>query len=68
MLSDLYNIIQSSETIMLADSGEQSVVTVRFTNAPDGQLLIRKVCSVNQATQNFAIISVPARTGRVRVR
>jgi uncharacterized surface anchored protein len=45
--ADGYNIIQSSETIMLADSGEQSVVTVRFTNAPDGQLLIRKVCSVN---------------------
>ena len=45
--ADGYNIIQSSETIMLADSGEQSVVTVRFTNAPDGILLIRKVCSVN---------------------
>ena len=45
--ADGYNIIQSSETIMLANSGEQSVVTVRFTNAPDGQLLIRKVCSVN---------------------
>mgnify|MGYP000556192440 CR=1 FL=1 len=45
--ADGYNIIQSSETIMLADIGEQSVVTVRFTNAPDGQLLIRKVCSVN---------------------
>ena len=45
--ADGYNIIQSSETIMLADSGEQSVVTVRFTNAPDGQLLIRKICSVN---------------------
>ena len=35
------------ETIYLADSGEQSVVTVRFDNAPDGILLIRKVCSVN---------------------
>ncbi|MCR2027026.1 SpaA isopeptide-forming pilin-related protein [Anaerotruncus colihominis] len=45
--ADGYNIIQSSETIMLADSGEQSVVTVRFSNAPDGILLIRKVCSVN---------------------
>ena len=40
-------IIQSSETIFLADSGEQSVVTVRFENMPDGQLLIRKVCDVN---------------------
>lgn len=44
---DGYSIIQSSETVYLADSGEQSVVTVRFENAPDGILLIRKVCSVN---------------------
>ena len=45
--ADGYSIIQSSETILLADSGEQSVVTVRFKNMPDGNLLIRKVCSVN---------------------
>ena len=45
--ADGYSIIQSSETIFLADSGEQSVVTVRFENLPDGILLIRKVCSVN---------------------
>jgi uncharacterized surface anchored protein len=45
--ADGYSIIQSSETIMLADNGEQSVVTIRFTNAPDGILLIRKVCAVN---------------------
>ena len=45
--ADGYNIIQSSETILLADNGEQSVVTVRFLNSPDGMLLIRKVCSVN---------------------
>ena len=45
--ADGYSIIQSSETIFLADSGEQSVVTVRFTNAPDGILLIRKVCATN---------------------
>lgn len=45
--ADGYSIIQSSETIYLADSGEQSVVTIRFENAPDGSLLIRKVCSVN---------------------
>ena len=45
--ADGYHIIQSSETIYLADSGEQSVVSVRFENAPDGILLIRKVCSVN---------------------
>ena len=44
---DGYSIINSSETVYLADSGEQSVVTVRFDNAPDGNLLIRKVCSVN---------------------
>ena len=45
--ADGYSIIQSSETIFLADSGEQSVITVRFTNMPDGNLLIRKVCAVN---------------------
>ena len=45
--ADGYSIIQSSETILLADSGEQSVVTVRFTNMPDGILLIRKVCATN---------------------
>ena len=45
--ADGYSVIQSSETIYLADSGEQSVVTVRFENMPDGNLLIRKVCSVN---------------------
>ena len=40
--ADGYSIINASETIYLADSGEQSVVTVRFDNAPDGILLIRK--------------------------
>ena len=45
--ADGYSIINASETIYLADSGEQSVVTVRFDNAPDGILLVRKVCSVN---------------------
>ena len=45
--ADGYSIINASETIYLADSSEQSVVTVRFDNAPDGILLIRKVCSVN---------------------
>ena len=45
--ADGYSIINASETIYLTDSGEQSVVTVRFDNAPDGILLVRKVCSVN---------------------
>lgn len=45
--ADGYSIINSSETVYLADSGEQSVITVRFDNSPDGILLIRKVCSVN---------------------
>ena len=45
--ADGYSIINSSETVYLADSGTQSVVTVRFDNSPDGSLLIRKVCSVN---------------------
>ena len=45
--ADGYSIIQSSETVYLADSGEQSVITVRFENMPDGNLLIRKVCSAN---------------------
>ena len=45
--ADGYSIIQSSETVYLADSGKQSVITVRFENMPDGILLVRKVCSVN---------------------
>ena len=45
--ADGYSIIQSSETIYLADSGEQSVITVRFENMPDGNLLIRKVYATN---------------------
>lgn len=43
--ADGYSIIQSSETVYLADSGEQSVITVRFQNMPDGILLVRKVCA-----------------------
>ena len=45
--ADGYSIIQSSETVYLADSGEQSVITIRFENMPDGILLIRKVCATN---------------------
>ena len=45
--ADGYSIIQSSETVYLADNGEQSVITVRFENMPDGILLIRKVCATN---------------------
>ena len=45
--ADGYSIIQSSETVYLAASGEQSVITVRFENMPDGILLIRKVCATN---------------------
>ena len=45
--ADGYSIIQSSETVYLADSGEQSVITVRFENMPDGILLVRKVCATN---------------------
>ena len=44
---DGYSILQSSETVYLVDNGEQSVITVHFENLPDGNLLIRKVCSVN---------------------
>jgi len=45
--ADGYSIINSSETVFIADNGEQSVVTVRFDNMPDGNLLIRKVCATN---------------------
>lgn len=45
--ADGYSIINSSETVCLADNGEQSVITVRFDNMPDGLLLIRKVCATN---------------------
>ena len=44
---DGYSIIKSSETIYISDDGVQNVITVTFDNAPDGLLLIRKVCSVN---------------------
>ncbi len=45
--ADGYHIVKASETVYLADSGEQSVVTVRFNNSPDGSLLLRKVCATN---------------------
>ena len=45
--ADGYSIINSSETVFIVDNGEQSVVTVRFDNMPDGNLLIRKVCATN---------------------
>ena len=45
--ADGYSIIQASETVYISDDGKQTVITVRFDNAPDGMLLIRKVCAVN---------------------
>ncbi len=45
--ADGYSIIKSSEMVYISDDGVQNVVTVSFDNAPDGLLLIRKVCSVN---------------------
>ena len=45
--ADGYSIINSSETVYISDKGEQNVVTVSFDNAPDGILLIRKVCATN---------------------
>ena len=45
--ADGYTITNSSETVFLADDGEQSVITVVFNNSPDGALLIRKVCATN---------------------
>ena len=45
--ADGYSIINASETVYISDDGTQSVITVRFDNSPDGNLLIRKVCSVN---------------------
>ena len=45
--ADGYSIIKSSETVYISDDGVQNVITVSFDNAPDGLLLIRKVCSVN---------------------
>nr|WP_325183390.1 SpaA isopeptide-forming pilin-related protein [uncultured Oscillibacter sp.] len=45
--ADGYSIINSSETVYISDDGVQNVITVTFDNSPDGNLLIRKVCSVN---------------------
>lgn len=35
--ADGYSIINASETVYISDNGTQSVITVRFDNAPDGQ-------------------------------
>ena len=45
--ADGYSIINASETVYISDKGEQNVITVSFDNAPDGILLIRKVCATN---------------------
>ena len=57
--ADGYSIIQSSETVYLADSGEQSVITVRFENMPDGNLLIRKVCATNPSVTLPTVRHIP---------
>ena len=57
--ADGYSIINSSETVFIADNGEQSVVTVRFDNMPDGNLLIRKVCATNPSVARF--VPLPAK-------
>ena len=44
-----YNILQISETVHIANNGEQTVITVPFYNAEDGSLLIRKIDSVTHA-------------------
>lgn len=44
--ADGYNIVTAAKTVYISGE-EQDVITVTFENAPDGNLLIRKVCSVN---------------------
>lgn len=44
--ADGYNIVTAMKTVYISGK-EQDVITVEFDNAPDGNLLIKKVCSVN---------------------
>ena len=53
--ADGYSIINASETVYISDNGTQSDITVRFDNALDGILLIRKVCAVNPCDTVFHI-------------
>ena len=41
--ADGYSIINSSETVYLVDSGEQSVITVRFDNMPEPFLCRQRI-------------------------
>ena len=44
--ADGYNIVTAAQTVYISGK-DQDVITVEFDNAPDGNLLIKKVCSVN---------------------
>ncbi len=64
--ADGYSIINSSETVFLADNGEQSVVTVRFDNMPDGLLLVREgVRHQSSITCKTPSLRSPTRTAPV---
>lgn len=43
---DGYNIVTAMQTVYISGK-DQDVITVEFDNQPDGNLLIKKVCSVN---------------------
>lgn len=43
---DGYNIVTAMKTVYISGK-DQDVITVEFDNQPDGNLLIKKVCSVN---------------------
>ena len=47
--ADGYNIVTAAQTVYISGK-DQDVITVEFDNAPDGNLLIKKVCSVNPGT------------------
>lgn len=44
--ADGYNIVTAAQTVYISGK-DQDVITVEFDNDPDGNLLIKKVCSVN---------------------
>ena len=43
---DGYNIVTATKTVYISGKS-QDVITIEFDNSPDGNLLIKKVCSVN---------------------
>ncbi len=63
--ADGYSIINASETVYISDNGTQSVITVRFDNAPDPSIIFRsfsrvldlRYCTVERLRPSCSAIS-----------